>query len=452
MIAQAPIGHTTSLARRSPFSTGKPNLDVLSPIACALRRMCVADIRGRFDCRRITALWRASHWSDAGLHLAPVRRRWPRKVPWSPGPAATTPRNMKTFYRCAVRAVLGGAWLVGPAACGDEWDAPDLALRHALCRPDARGLVFNEWLANPHGVDAGREWIELRNLSAEPICLGRAVLRVQTPYSFQERVLQAPVCVPPDGLVLLGDGSDVFRARVGGVPVDVTYGAMELPNAAAYIDISCQETSLASVHYGATDAQAPSPLARHSTARHEAVPVSDGCLADTEAPAEYCTVTGPSYDGRDQGSPGEKNPACTQCWDGAQWRARRPLHIGDVQLGDVYADPPGPDRDREWLQLVSMRDEPIDLQELSLRIIVPGRTPRRLSLHSDGCGALAPRQARQIPVCAAAQNGTLRFCGPTLPNAAGRYELWHVDALIDAADVAAPVRNAPARPRRLSVP
>lgn len=324
-------------------------------------------------------------------------------------------------------------WCCGSAVCC----ADEVANTSVLCRPDAHGLVINEWLANPQGPDAHREWVELRNEGNETICLNRAEWRVRTPSGTHRRPLRRVGCLAPNECIVLGDGTPASRASAGGQPVDFTFGHVELPNTGATLEVGCQQAVLASVSYGDDGrmwpTEAPSPLAGRSTARID---------LPGRVPT-YCNVITPPYDGRDMGTPGADNLACVLCEDGHRTRPQHPPANDELQLTAVYADPPGADRDREWLRLRSTASVPVDLLGLRVEIEVPGRRPRRLLLASKGCSPLSPGDTLHLPVLAAASSAHHQaLIGPTLPNKSAWYRLWWQEQCIQSVWVPAPIGHA----------
>jgi hypothetical protein len=89
----------------------------------------------------------------------------------------------------------------------------------AAARPPLAGeIVIVEALVNPGGQDAGREWIEVLNLSAAPLDLSGlhladAAVDVAAPAGL----------IPGGGRVVLGQSADT--SKNGGAPIAIAYGS-----------------------------------------------------------------------------------------------------------------------------------------------------------------------------------------------------------------------------------
>ena len=101
---------------------------------------------------------------------------------------------------------------------GVDTEARDAGVETASVRPPVAGeIVIAEVLVNPTGTDAGREWIEILNRSAEPLDL--ADLRVAD----LAAEASAPAgIIAPGARVVLGQSVDAITN--GDAPVAVAYG------------------------------------------------------------------------------------------------------------------------------------------------------------------------------------------------------------------------------------
>ena len=90
----------------------------------------------------------------------------------------------------------------------------------------AYGLVVNEIMQNPATVsDAAGEWIEITNISNEPINLHNLILRDD---GGEQHIISENIYVTPDSFIVLG--ADYDPALNGGVNVDYEYSGFTLSN------------------------------------------------------------------------------------------------------------------------------------------------------------------------------------------------------------------------------
>lgn len=92
-------------------------------------------------------------------------------------------------------------------------------------------IVIDELLVDPAGNDLGHEWIEIANVSGEPLDLATLHLSDgETDVALSAGVL------PSRGLLVLGQSAD--RAHNGDAPVDVAYGTrLMLRNGAGHVAV-----------------------------------------------------------------------------------------------------------------------------------------------------------------------------------------------------------------------
>lgn len=323
------------------------------------------------------------------------------------------------------------------AGCGADptrGPAPD-------CAADDAHLAINEVLVLPAGRSEGRQWIELVNEGPGVAHLHGAELEVGTAWRLRRhRFVRAPE-LAPGATLLLGDGDPRLRAARLGLAVAYTYGALPMPPDLGELAITCGPRTLARLRYG-TPGDAPAPVRGRSLARQR---------GEAGAPELFCNVVGPSYDGLDVGSPGASNPGCTLCRDADVWRPLRSPNRGELTLATVQADPPGPDRGREWTVVRATGAHDVDLAGLTLSAEVAGRPTRRWRLQARGCTPLGAGDTRRLAVGYRRDEPAppLPFwLGPTLPNRTTVLRLERDDGtVVDAATV--PVLPHHAGVRRL---
>lgn len=345
--------------------------------------------------------------------------------------------NHRTRASCGARKATFVA-LALVAACGaatPRAPVPD-------CTADAAHLAINEVLVLPAGRSEGRQWIELINEGPGVVHLDGAELEVGTAWRrHRHRFVRAPE-LAPGATLLLGDGDARLRAARVGLAVAYTYGALPMPPDLGEVAITCKERTLARLRYG-TPGDAPAPVRGRSLARQR----GEHGAADL-----FCNVVGPRYDGLDVGSPGALNPGCTLCLDADVWRPLRPPKRGELTFVTVQADPPGPDRGREWIVLRATGAHDVDLAGLTLSAEVAGRPTRRWRLQACGCTPIGAQDTRRLAVGYRRDQPApaLPFwLGPTLPNRTTLLQLERDDgSVVDAATL--PVLPHHAGVRRLA--
>ena len=314
--------------------------------------------------------------------------------------------------------------------------------------------MINEWLANPTGTDAAREWIELRNVGVHAVSLGGAELRLGPPWALRGRILPEAAELSAGGLLLVGDGTAASRARASGAPVAVTYGAVDLPNDAGVIELWCGPALLARAAYG-VEGPAPAPVGGHATARRSER--EGDAQGEAEKEAHYCTVEGPAYDGRDQGSPNEANPACVQCLaageigdigddgEGRRWRAVRAAQPNELTVARVehawlaspLATAAAAPR-TTWLTLCAAHE--MDLHGVELQVSSAAGPSRHYRLAGQACWPLRAGQCTALPVRPARQAQGECLVGPVWPRAAARIALVQGDEAIGVSELPTPAR------------
>src|SRR5262249_30179933 len=91
------------------------------------------------------------------------------------------------------------------------------------------------------------------------------------------------------------------------------------------------------------------------------------------------------------GTPGAANDACTvgpsgdRCMEGATERNVRVPGPGELVITEVYANPPGTDAERDWLELYSRAGASVDLNGLYLSSTTAAGSHRDWQITSATC-------------------------------------------------------------------
>jgi hypothetical protein len=188
-------------------------------------------------------------------------------------------------------AVVDAAAPADAKGDGPRADAGDLRDAPVARAPRAGEIVVDELLVDPAGNDLGHEWVEVANLTGEPLDL--ATLHVAdgaTDVAVDARVL------PGAGFLVLGQSID--RAHNGDAPVDVAYGTkLALGNGADQL-VLCLGPCASGVRL---DAVAWASAWGDAYVGHAVVIEREG----TTCPAEVAYRAGGNF-----GSPGRANPPC----------------------------------------------------------------------------------------------------------------------------------------------
>jgi len=234
-------------------------------------------------------------------------------------------------------------------------------------------LLIVEMMADPHGVDTEKEWIEIHNPTDTVLSLGGLELFVIPDSSGKEKRFSLPSRdIPPGAYVTLGDVPSGRLPPHIDMGYDRALGA--LPNSSATVGLRKTGGALIdSFHYSST--KAGRSLSRHCMHVDSQKCVNEEalwCFAETDTP----------YDGENAGSPQKPNAACTKdavpphekpadtlppgtCLEGGVPRKIRTPQPGQLILNELMINPKGlDDRNAEWVELWAL--ENVDLNELVL--------------------------------------------------------------------------------------
>jgi hypothetical protein len=281
----------------------------------------------------------------------------------------------------AVNVLSVSALLVGLASSCNATNVP-----LPTCAFLPGDLVITEIMADPDGVDAGKEWFELYNATAGQLDLAGLTLEVVSGRGSKVHMIRAVDApgIPAAGYLALGDG------LVGPNHVNYSYGTAlgSLPNEAGTIIVRCGSVEVDRVEYGGTAGPGAPSSGRSLQLAGAQIP---GLYAN-DVPAMWCDATAPMDDGVDLGTPGAPNTPCAgaDCPDGVG--GFRPLRLplpGELVLSEIMADVPGvEDHAREWLEVYNASAEAIDL--LGLEVLYGAYCQLAAPLAGIGCLTIAP--------------------------------------------------------------
>lgn len=208
------------------------------------------------------------------------------------------------------------------------------------------GVVIDEFVADPSGTDAGREWVELHNASASPVELEGWVLEAGTT-TFRPRYTLPDVVLAADERLVIGE-SDVEQADEL-LPVGERLQLGNATSSADALRLVRADGSIAdTVVYGPTNTDAFADDTGERPLVLAPAPEPDAALArvgpDTDGMADFHVLPP---------TPGEPSslPPCDV--------------NGTVVVNEVMVDPEGPDADQEWFELLAQT--PVDLTGWTLR-------------------------------------------------------------------------------------
>lgn len=191
-----------------------------------------------------------------------------------------------------------------PNVCGAPCNDVD-GVRQVVS-PEPGDLVVTEFMANPVGSDAGKEWVELYVSSSTAVDLNGILLVAGNASSSRERELLAGsdqcVTVQPGTWVVFG-GEAVESV---GVEVDATWGRSELfYNSSLHFEVKAPDGTVLDTVPGPFRATSSTPARSHVLSA-DAVGVSTN-----DNPENWCRSTdSDSGDYPFLGSPGQANQSC----------------------------------------------------------------------------------------------------------------------------------------------
>lgn len=233
-------------------------------------------------------------------------------------------------------------------------------------------LVITEIMANPAGEDAGKEWFEVYNATAEEVDLSGVVLRARKSDGSGEKLhkVEGAVIGPGAYMVFGNTEPDVLPPHV-----DYGYGPAfgeNFNNSAGQLALGCGEVVFDAVAYD----QVIEDVARTFDGTR-----TPDALGNDDLEAWCDAIT--EYEPGLLGTPGEPNDPCyssmpTSCLEGGVARDVRRPGLGDIVITeymanpDGYTDPDGDeskdievlDDDGEWFEIYVNAD--VDLNGLSI--------------------------------------------------------------------------------------
>lgn len=228
--------------------------------------------------------------------------------------------------------------------------------------PQAGNLIITEMMADPEGVDTGKEWFEIYNATDDPIDLTGVVIAVRdgdtsTPRTHTIREGSAPA----RGYYTFGD------VRSGPNPewIDYSYGDSlgALNNSRGSIALRCGNATIDEYSYS---------TAVKTNRSRQLDGAEEPDVIDRTDTASWCdTPEGNVYFGVATGTPGEPNPECLPeastgtCLDNGVVRPVVSPQPGQVIITEVMARPASTSATTgEWFEVLAFAD--VDLNGLTL--------------------------------------------------------------------------------------
>jgi len=188
--------------------------------------------------------------------------------------------------------------------CGAPCNGVD-GMRQVIS-PEPGDLVVTEFMANPVGADAGKEWVELYVDSATAVDLNGILLVAGNASSSRERELVAEnddcITVQPGAWVIMG-GEAVESA---GVEVDAIWGRSELfYNSSLHFEVKAPDGTVVDAVPGPFRATSSTPARSHALSMDAVDAIAN------DDPENWCRSTdSDSGDYPFLGSPGQSNQSC----------------------------------------------------------------------------------------------------------------------------------------------
>jgi len=224
--------------------------------------------------------------------------------------------------------------------------------------PRAGDVRITEWMANPEGLDADFEWIELTFDTAADLTglqLGPS----------------------PDGLAVAVEGTACFPVDAG---ARVVFGASPAaaPRVDAELGFSLANSGSRNIVVGVDDQVL-------DLVRYEGT--TEGAAWQVDADAGLCLAADSNeYAPGNFGTPGEPNPSCPTvlqpgtCLEGKLAREIITPAVGEAYISEWMADPDAVEnRAGEWVEV--RLDAPVDLNDLTLTDL----SGSSATLQSDDC-------------------------------------------------------------------
>jgi len=335
-----------------------------------------------------------------------------------------------------VALVFGAATL---AAC-----TPGPAPANNKCAQLMPGdLVITEFMKNPVGTDAGKEWFEIHNPGSDPVDLqGIDLALSKADGSGEKRHRVISVTVPAGGYLTLGDaeavaGSDPDAGATLPSWLDYSYGKSlgAMANTTGRIALKCGTVLLDEVVY------ADGGREGHSHELNGAV--APDATGNDEAES-WCTTSASAYDdeGTHFGTPGAANGVCGgapggQCRDLVSGQLRAPVvpGPGDLVITEIMANPNAVlDASGEWFEVYAP-NRAVDLNGLKVGSAdadgaLLGGSESCLTVGAGGYAVLA---RKSDPAANGGLNNVLATFSRSLTNAGGTLALRAGDTIVDVA-------------------
>ena len=264
-----------------------------------------------------------------------------------------------------------GAMVV--TACGQSGE-------EGVCSSEVQpgDLVITEIFIDPAGADEAKEWIEIVNVSSVPQCLNGLFVEVAGA-NIRQTVLEES-----DDIVIMPSSFAVLSGEQG-PPDALAYwdNSFSLPSTATVLRLKRGNIVIDSVSWGGDEQPMPK--------EGRSLSLCAECLEAVcnDDPDWWTAAAGMPYDtAGNRGSPGTPNGTCA-CPAPPGTIAVRAPKPGDLQITEIYANPPGVDGDGEWFEVrIVAKDAAMDFSGVGIRRQIDG--PVIATISADLCIAGAP--------------------------------------------------------------
>ncbi len=290
---------------------------------------------------------------------------------------------MSCEYRFGLSVTLSLALLT--SACGGGGGGGGPGADGSRCELLEGDLVLSEFLSDPEDlvdpdtsvISDAPEWIEIFNASSEAKTLAGLTLLVAGSGDPREYTVNVDATLEAGGYFVAGG-----RDSEGFDFVDFS-AAFQLANGGGVIQLQCGETLVDLLAYGDRGAL-PAPQKGTSLAFDGAQAPS--ALLNDEA-SSWCAGR-ESYDGANDGTPGEANGVCgfVACLDGGTERQVMAPAAGALLITEVYADAIGADAGKEWVEVYNASSEALDLN--GIRLVNTATNTREATVTDESCLSL----------------------------------------------------------------
>ena len=267
------------------------------------------------------------------------------------------------------------------------------------CDAIAGDLVFSELMIDPAGADENKEWIEIFNASSRGIVLEGLVIerisRTQNETGDFDEISKASHALKTSRILSSGDYFVMGDADAVIEPLDYSYDERDasgrrlgaafgaLPKTPSGLILKCAGQEIDRVIWGDETRPVPSSGVALSL---DGKTAPDSVLNDDFT--RWCEATEVYDEEGNLGTPGQANLPCgvTTCEDDLGSRETVSPLTEMLLITEVFADPSGPDTGKEWIELKSMSESALDLNQVVIRVTKTDTgSSGTYALQSDSC-------------------------------------------------------------------